>query len=169
MKLKFWSATTTKTTLKWCHQFGSITGLWTRDPIATASFGMPGTTKNELDNVREEFDAAWKRRKFSHTCFAEHMWMIWDRYVGRILDTRFEVTRTTLNLESFVMEMELESHDMEMVVPISSDEDIHDKIGTNECNKFGRSGGDVIKEEEKASTGQEDRGSIKTAGAARTR
>ena len=75
MKLEFWSASTTKTTLKRCHQFGSITGLWSRDPIATASFGMTGTTKNELDNVREEFDAAWKRSKFSHTCLAEHMWM----------------------------------------------------------------------------------------------
>ena len=153
MTLGYWTTTTIQTTLKWFHQLGAITGLWTREPITTALIGMAGTAKNDLNNVQEEFDATWKRRKFSHMCFAEHMWMIWDRYVGRILDTRFEVTRTTLNLESFDMEMELDSYDMEMVVPISSDEDIHDKIGTNECNKFGRSGGDVIKEEEKASTG----------------
>ena len=84
MKLESWSATITKTMLKWCHQFGSITGLWTRDPIATASFGMPGTTKNKLDNVREEgmtgttkneIDNAREemgsRRKVSHT------WTTW--------------------------------------------------------------------------------------------
>ena len=150
MKLEFWSATTTKTTLKWCHQFGSITGLWTRDPIATASFGMPGTTKNELDNVREEGmpgrtknkldnvrEEMGSRRKVSHTRTT------WDRY------------GTTLNVESFDMETKLESYDLTIVVPISSDEDIHNKIETNERNKFGRSGGDVSKEEEKASKGQE--------------
>ena len=142
MKLESWSATTTKTTLKWCHQFGSITGLWTRDPIATTSFGMSRTTKNELDNVREEMGS---RRKVSHT------WTTWDRY------------GTTLNLESVDVEMEVESYDMDMVVPKSSDKDINDKIETNECNKFGRSRGNVIKEEEKASTGQEDKGSIKNS------
>ena len=40
-------------------------------------------------------------------------------------------------------------------------DDIHEKTKTNECNKFGRSGGDVIKEEEKTSTGQADREIIK--------
>ena len=65
--------------------------------------------------------------------------------------------------KSFDVEMEVESYDVEMVVSISSDEDIHDKIGTNECNKFGRSRGNVIKEEEKAPTGQEDNGSIKNS------
>ena len=163
MTLGYWTSTTIQTTLKWCRQLGAITGLWTRGPTTTALIGMAGTAKKDLNYVQEEFDAAWKRRKFSHTSFAEHMWLIWDRYVGRILDTRFEVTRTTLNLKSFDMEMELDSYDMEMVVPISSDEDIHDKIETNECNKFGRSGGDVIKEEEKASTGQEDREIIKNS------
>ena len=44
-----------------------------------------------------------------------------------------------------------------MVAPFSFDKDIHDKSGTNECNKIGRSGGDLIKEEEKALTGQEDK------------
>ena len=106
---------------------------------------MPGTAKNKLNNVQEEFDAAWKARKFSHMCLAEHMWMIWDGYVVRILDTGFEVTRTKLNLESFDMEMELDLHDMEKVVPFSFGEDIHDKIETNKCNTIGRSGGDVIK------------------------
>ena len=96
---------------------------------------MTGTTKNERDKVREEFDAAWKRN-------------------------RFQATRTTLNLKSFDVEMEGVSYVVEMVVSNSSDEDIHDKIGTNECNKFGRSQGNVIKEAEKASTGQEDKGSI---------
>ena len=67
------------------------------------------------------------------------------------------------------MEMELDSYDMEMVAPFSFDEDIHDKIGTNECNTIGRSGEDVIKEEKKSSTGREDREIIKTAGVARTR
>ena len=44
-----------------------------------------------------------------------------------------------------------------MVAPFSFDEDIHDKIGTNGCNKIGRNGGDLIKEEEKAVTGREDK------------
>ena len=121
---------------------------------------MPGTIKNKLNNVQEEFEAALKARKKP---LAKHIWMIWDRYVGRILDTRFEVTQTTLNLESFDVEMEVESYDMDMVAPKSSDKDIHNKIETNECNKFGRSQGNVIKEEEKASTGQEDRGSTKNS------
>ena len=155
MKLEFWSATTTKTTLKWCHQFGSITGLWTRNPIATASIGMPGTAKNELDNIREEMGLSVKARKVSH------MWTTWDRYVGRILDTRFESskTRTSMNLESFDIAMDLYSYDMEMVVPISSDEYIQDKIGTNKCNEFGSSGGDI----KKASKGQEGREIIKNS------
>ena len=42
------------------------------------------------------------------------------------------------------MEMELKSYYMEMVAPVSSDGDIHDNIGTNGCNIFGRSGGHVI-------------------------
>ena len=92
--------------------------------------GMPRRTKNKLDNVREEMGS---RRKVSHT------WTTWDRY------------GTTLKLESFDMETKLESNDLTIVVPGSSDEDVHDKIETNERNKFGRSGGDVIKEEEKAS------------------
>ena len=46
---------------------------------------------------------------------------------------------------------------MKLVAPFSFDEDIHDKIGTNECNKFGRSGGDIIKKKEKALTGREDK------------
>ena len=136
MKLEFWSATKTKTTLKWCHHFGSITGLWTRDPIATASISMPGTTKNESDNVREEGmpgrtknkldnvrEEMGSRRKGSHT------WTTWDRY------------GTSLNLESFDMETKLESYDLKSVVPISSDKDIYNKIETNERNKFGKSGG----------------------------
>ena len=55
------------------------------------------------------------------------------------------------------MEMEINSQDVEVVAPFFFDEDIHDKSGTNECNKIGRSGGDLIKEEEKALTGQEDK------------
>ena len=46
---------------------------------------------------------------------------------------------------------------MEVVAPFSFDEETHDKIGTNECNEFGKSGGDLIKEEEKALTGREDK------------
>jgi len=65
--------------------------------------------------------------------------------------------------------MELDSDDMEMVLPFSFDENIHDKIGTNGCNTIGRSGGDVTKKEENASTGRESREIIKTAGAARAR
>ena len=107
----------------------------------------------------------------------------------RILDKRFEVTRTTLNLGSFDVEvefdpynietvapfsfedveMEFDSYDMETVGPFSFDEDIHNNTGTNECNTIGRSGGDVIKEEKKPSTGREDRKSSKPAGEARTR
>ena len=43
------------------------------------------------------------------------------------------------------------------MVAFSFDEDIHDKIGTNECNKIGRNGEDLIKEEENAVTGREDK------------
>ena len=89
------------------HQVGAITGLWTRGPI-----GMPKTAKKKLNNVQEEFDATWKARKVSHMCLVKHMMMIQDRYVGRILDTRFKVTRTKVNLGLFDMEMELDSHDM---------------------------------------------------------
>ena len=46
---------------------------------------------------------------------------------------------------------------MEIVAPFSFEEDIHDKIETNECNTIGRSEGGVIKEEKKASTGQKGR------------
>ena len=42
------------------------------------------------------------------------------------------------------MEVDIDLHDMEVVAPFSVDRDIHDKIGTNKCNKFGRSGGDLI-------------------------
>ena len=44
-----------------------------------------------------------------------------------------------------------------MVAPFSFDKDIHDKIGTNECNKIGRSGGDLIKKEENAVICREER------------
>ena len=149
VRIEIW-ATTTQTTLKLLHQLGAITGLWTREPITPAFIGMPGTTKIKLNNVQEEFDAARKARKASQRCLAEHMWTIRDRYVGRILDTRFVVTRTTHNLGSFDVEMRSDSDDMEGVALFSFDEDIdedtHDKIGTNECNKVGRSGGELIKE-----------------------
>ena len=97
---KNWT-TTAQTRLKLCHQLGAITGLWTREPITTAFIGMPGTTKNELNNVREDFNAAWKTKKVSHMCLAEHTMIRRDRYEGIILDTRFEVTRNTLILGSF--------------------------------------------------------------------
>ena len=73
--------------------------------------------------------------------------------MGRILDTRFEVTKSRLNFESFDMEMEINSQDMEVVAPFFLNKDIHDKIVTNECNKIGKSRGDLTKEEEKASIG----------------
>ena len=62
---------------------------------------MLRTTKNELNNVQEEFEAALKAREKP---LAKHMWMIWNRYMGRILNTRFEVTRSKLNFVSFDME-----------------------------------------------------------------
>ena len=55
------------------------------------------------------------------------------------------------------MKMEINSQDMEVVAPFSFDEDIQDKIWTKECNKIGRSRGNLIKEEEKALTGQKDK------------
>ena len=48
------------------------------------------------------------------------------------MDTRFGATRTKLNLKLFDMEMQVDLYDMKMVVPISLDEDVYDKIGTNE-------------------------------------
>ena len=113
---------------------------------------MPGTMKNTLNNVQEEFGAAIKARK---KLLAKHTWMIWDRYVRRILDTRFEVT-TKLNFALLDMEMKTDLYDIEIVAPFSFDKDIdvdeniHEKIGTNKYNKFGRSEGEVIQEEEKA-------------------
>ena len=95
-------------------------------------------TKN---NVQEEFEADLKAKK-KH--LAKHMWIIWDRYVGRILETRFEVTESRLNFTWFGMEMEINPHDVEVVALFSFGEDIHDNIGTNKCNKFCRSGGDLI-------------------------
>ena len=121
---------TTQTTLKLCRQLGAITGLWVRKPTGTTFIGMPRTTKNKLSNVQEEFEAALEARKKT---LAKHMWMIWDRYVGRMLDTRFEVTKSRLNFVSFDMEMEINLQDMEVVAPFSFDEDICDKIGTNGC------------------------------------
>ena len=105
--------------------------------------GIPRTIKNKLNNVQEEFEAALKARK---KLLAKHMWMIWDRYVGRILDTRFKVTKSRLNFESFDMEMDINSHVMKVVAPFSFDEETRDKIGTNKYNEFGRSRGDLIKE-----------------------
>ena len=54
-RIEIWPSTT-ETTLKLCHQLGAITGPWEREP--TAFIGMPGTTKNKLNNVWEEFEAA---------------------------------------------------------------------------------------------------------------
>ena len=79
------------------------------------------------------------------------------------MDTRFEVTRTKLNLGLFDMEMELDAYDMKMVAPFSFDIGIHDKIKTNEYNAIGRSDEDIIKEEKKSSTGLEDREIIKNS------
>ena len=62
---------------------------------------------------------------------------------------RFEVTKSRLNFVSFHTEMEINLQDMEVAAPFSFDEDIHNKIGTNECNKIGS----LIKEEEKAIIG----------------
>ena len=124
-RIEIWT-TITQTMLKLCHQLGIITGLWKHEP--TTFIGMSGTTKNELDNV--QFEAALKARKKP---LAKHMWMIWDRYVGRILDKGFEVTKNSrLKFVSFNMEMEINLQDMEVVAPFSFDEDIHDKIGTND-------------------------------------
>ena len=150
VRIEFWTSTT-QTPLKLCHQLGAVTGLWEHEP--TAGIGMPGTIKNELNNVQEELEAALKARKEP---LAKHKWMICDRYVGRILDTIFKVTKSRQNFELFDMEMVINSHVMEVVAPFSFDKETHGKIATNKCNEFARSGGDLIKEEEKALTGRED-------------
>ena len=49
--------------------------------------------------------------------------------MGRILDTRFKVTKSRLNFESFDMEMDINVHVMEVVASFSFDEETHDKIG----------------------------------------
>ena len=67
------------------------------------------------------------------------------------------MTTSRLNFESFDMEMDIKSHDMEVVASFSFDGDIHDKIGTNQCNKIDRSGRDRIKEEENSLKGREDK------------
>ena len=79
------------------------------------------------------------------------------------MDTRFEVTVTKLKFALFDTNMELNSYDMEMVALLSFDKDIHNKIGTKECNTIGRSEGDVIKEEKMSSTVLKDREIIKTS------
>ena len=80
------------------------------------------------------------------------------------MDTRFEVTKSRLKLKFVLFEIEIEMNlqDMEVVAPFSFDKDIHDKIGTNKCNKIDRSGEGPIKEEEKALTGREDKKTTKT-------
>ena len=59
-------------------------------------------------------------------------------------EERSEVTKSRLNSVSFDMETEINSQDVEAVALFSFNEDIHDKIGTNECNKIGRSEGNLI-------------------------
>ena len=61
------------------------------------------------------------------------------------------------------LEMELDPYNMEMVAPFLFDKDVHNKIKTNECITICRSGGDVIKEEKRSSTGREDRETTKTS------
>ena len=67
------------------------------------------------------------------------------------------MTTSRLNFVSFEVEIKINLHDMEVVAPLFFDKnitkDIHDKIGTNKCNKFDRIGGDLIKKDEKALTG----------------
>ena len=75
-RIEIWT-TTTQHMLKWCHKLGAITRLWERR-----------ITKNKLNNVQEEFDADLKARK---KLLAKHKWVVWDRYVERILDTSFEL------------------------------------------------------------------------------
>ena len=157
VRIEIWTSTT-RTTLKLCHQLGAITERWERE--FAVFIGVPGTTKKKLNNVHEEFEAALKAKKRP---MAKYKWMIWNRYVGRILDTRFEVTKFRLNFVSFDMEMEIKSQDVEVVVPFSFDEDICNKIRTNDYNKVGRSGGDPIKEEEKGLTGREDKENSKNS------
>ena len=54
-----------------------------------------------------------------------------SRYVERILDTRFEVTRTKMDPAFFDINMELGSYDMYgNGTPFAFDGDIHVKIGT---------------------------------------
>ena len=53
--------------------------------------GMPGTAKNELNNVQEEFNGTWEARKVSHMCLAEHMLMICD--MGQICTRGESLTR----------------------------------------------------------------------------
>ena len=40
--------------LKWCHQFGSITGVKTCDLITTATISRPGIAKNKLNKICNE-------------------------------------------------------------------------------------------------------------------
>ena len=53
---------------------------------------------------------------------------------------RFKVTKSRLNFESFDMEMDINSHLMEVVAPFSFDKKTHDKIGTNTFPRQGGSG-----------------------------
>ena len=50
--------TTTQTTLKWCHRFGSIARPKTRDSITAVSIRMAGTAKNTLNNICKEMEYA---------------------------------------------------------------------------------------------------------------
>ena len=155
---------TTQTILKWCRQLDAVTGLWERNP--TVFIGMPRIMKNKLNNAQEELKAASKVRK---KLLAKHMSMIWDGCVGRILDTRFEVT-TKLIFSSFDMEIEIDLYDMKVVAPFSFDEDIiHDKIGTNKCNKFGISDEILFRRRGRPQQARETEKLTKPAGAARTR
>ena len=99
-RFEIW-ATTTQTMLNFCHQLAAITGPWTREPITTAFIGMPRTAKNNLNNVQEEFNAAWTARKVSHMCFAEHMMMIRDRYQWTSIFSKYLFSATIRHFTGF--------------------------------------------------------------------
>ena len=139
-KLKVWTATTNQTTLKWCHQFKSITGLQTRDSITTITISMIRTATNKSNKIREEMEHDNKKVQAHDGVETGALTLQVKNQVGSFFKRVKEII-TKLNLDSIAMEI---------VVSKSPDKDIYGRIGTTKRNNFCSSGGGK-REKEKVS------------------
>ena len=86
----------------------------------TNHYGFYWHAQNNKEQIKQcpgKFRCGVEGKEGQQHVLGEHMMAMYvygirDSYAGRILDTRFEATTTTLNLGSIDMEMELDSYDM---------------------------------------------------------